>query len=153
MIELTEQQLQALEHPEATPPRVRNPRTNETCVLLRVEEYEQVHRDQWGCWEHGFSENFWNGRLWVPEVDMWVLERERELSGRYHLAPRWPEGHRFAVCLTHDVDMVSREQSTAHRGPDRHCTSSRAIGRICRMDGRNPRWRLGQNRREDDRTK
>ena len=82
-------------------------------LLLRVEEYEHLHRDQWGCWEHGFSENFWNGRLWVPEVDLWVLERENELSQSRHLAPRWPEGHRFAVCLTHDVDMVSRQQSLA----------------------------------------
>jgi hypothetical protein len=36
MIELTEQQIQALEHPEATPPRLVNPRTKETFVLLRV---------------------------------------------------------------------------------------------------------------------
>jgi hypothetical protein len=42
MIELTEQQLQALEHPESTPPRVVNPRTKETFVLLRVEEYERL---------------------------------------------------------------------------------------------------------------
>jgi hypothetical protein len=42
MIELTEQQLQALENPEATPPRVVNPRTRETFVLLRVEEYERL---------------------------------------------------------------------------------------------------------------
>lgn len=42
MIELTEQQLQALENPEATPPRVVNPRTQETFVLLPIEEYEQL---------------------------------------------------------------------------------------------------------------
>lgn len=42
MIELTEQQAQALEKPDATPPRVVNPRTNETFVLLRVEEYERL---------------------------------------------------------------------------------------------------------------
>jgi hypothetical protein len=42
MIELTEQQVQALEHPEATPPRIVNPRTKETFVLLRVDEYERL---------------------------------------------------------------------------------------------------------------
>lgn len=42
MIELTEEQLQALEIPEVTPPRVVNPRTQETFVLLRVEEYERL---------------------------------------------------------------------------------------------------------------
>jgi PHD/YefM family antitoxin component YafN of YafNO toxin-antitoxin module len=42
MIELTEQQLQALQSPDAAPPRVVNPRTKETFVLLRVEEYERL---------------------------------------------------------------------------------------------------------------
>lgn len=45
MIELTEQQLQALEHPDASPPRVVNPRTNETFVLLPVDEYERLRED------------------------------------------------------------------------------------------------------------
>ena len=42
MIELTEQQLQALEHPDSTPPRVLNPRTHETFVLLPVDEYNRL---------------------------------------------------------------------------------------------------------------
>jgi len=41
IIELTEQQMLALENPEATPPRVVNPRTKETFVLLRIDEYER----------------------------------------------------------------------------------------------------------------
>lgn len=46
MIELTDQQIQSLENPEATPPRVLNPRTNETFVLLRIEEYKRLkHED------------------------------------------------------------------------------------------------------------
>jgi PHD/YefM family antitoxin component YafN of YafNO toxin-antitoxin module len=47
MIELTEQQAQALEKPEATPPRVVNPRTKETFVLLRVEEYERLKEEEY----------------------------------------------------------------------------------------------------------
>jgi hypothetical protein len=47
MIELTEQQAQALEKPESTPPRVVNPRTRETFVLLRVEEYERLKEDEY----------------------------------------------------------------------------------------------------------
>jgi hypothetical protein len=47
MIELTEQQLQALENPEATPPRLVNPRTKETFVLLRVDEYERLKEDEY----------------------------------------------------------------------------------------------------------
>lgn len=42
MIELTEQQVQALPSPEDGPPRVVNPQTQETFVLLRVEEYERL---------------------------------------------------------------------------------------------------------------
>ena len=47
MIELTEQQLHALENPDATPPRVVNPRTKETFVLLRVDEYERLKEDEY----------------------------------------------------------------------------------------------------------
>lgn len=47
MIELTEQQLQALESPEVTPPLVVNPRTKETFVLLRIDEYERLREDDY----------------------------------------------------------------------------------------------------------
>ena len=47
MIELTEQQVQALENPEATPPRVMNPRTGETFVLLRADEYERLKEEEY----------------------------------------------------------------------------------------------------------
>ena len=45
MIELTEKQMQALESAESGPPRVVNPRTNETFVLLRVDEYERLKEE------------------------------------------------------------------------------------------------------------
>lgn len=47
MIELTDQQMQALETPAATPPRVVNPRTNETFVLLSVDEYRRLKEDEY----------------------------------------------------------------------------------------------------------
>jgi PHD/YefM family antitoxin component YafN of YafNO toxin-antitoxin module len=47
MIELTEQQVQALQQAEATPPRVVNPRTKEAFVLLRLEEYERLKEDDY----------------------------------------------------------------------------------------------------------
>jgi len=46
MIELTEQQMQALETANGTPPRVVNPRTKETFVLVRTEEYERLTEDE-----------------------------------------------------------------------------------------------------------
>ena len=45
MIELTEQQIRALASPGATPPRVVNPHTKETFVLLRVEDYERLRAE------------------------------------------------------------------------------------------------------------
>ncbi len=45
MIELTEQQMQALENPDATPPQIVNPRTKETFVLLPVDEYKRLKED------------------------------------------------------------------------------------------------------------
>jgi hypothetical protein len=52
MIELTEQQMQALENPDASPPRVVNPRTKETFVLLRLEDYERLREQEYddGPW-------------------------------------------------------------------------------------------------------
>jgi len=82
-------------------------------LLLRVEEHDQTHRDQWGCWEFGFSDNYRRSRLWVPEVDEWLADCRRGLAARARLEPVWPNGHPFAICLTHDVDMVSRQRSPA----------------------------------------
>jgi hypothetical protein len=45
MIELTEQQVRALESPEVIPPRVVTPRTKETFVLFRVDEYERLKEE------------------------------------------------------------------------------------------------------------
>ena len=42
MIELTEQQAQALENAQSTPPEVVNPRTKETFILLRADEYKRL---------------------------------------------------------------------------------------------------------------
>jgi hypothetical protein len=47
MIELTQQQVQALEHADATPPCVVNPRTKETFVLLHMEEYARLTEEDY----------------------------------------------------------------------------------------------------------
>ncbi|HEX5272595.1 MAG TPA: hypothetical protein VFW33_18990 [Gemmataceae bacterium] len=50
MLELTEQQVQALERPGAIPPRLVNPKTHQRFVLLPEEEYERLTRydaDPW----------------------------------------------------------------------------------------------------------
>jgi hypothetical protein len=47
MIELTEQQARGLEKPDAVPPRIVNPLTKETFVLLRVDEYERLKEEEY----------------------------------------------------------------------------------------------------------
>ena len=47
MIELTEQQIQALENSDSPSPRLVNPRTRETFVLLRLDEYERLKADEY----------------------------------------------------------------------------------------------------------
>ena len=42
MIELTEQQTQALEHTDVVPALVVNPRSKETFILLRIDEFERL---------------------------------------------------------------------------------------------------------------
>ena len=46
MIELTEEQMQALENANGDAPRVVNPRTKETFVLVRAEEYARLTEDE-----------------------------------------------------------------------------------------------------------
>ncbi len=74
--------------------------------LLRTEEREVAHRDQWGNWEFGACEAFRDGTLWIPAVDRWLRDQEPALTGIAR-EPRWPGGAPFAVCLTHDVDALA----------------------------------------------
>ena len=45
MIEFTTEQMRALEQPEASPPRIVNPETCKTFVILPLEEYERLIED------------------------------------------------------------------------------------------------------------
>ena len=70
--------------------------------LLRCEELERTERDQWGNWEFGFAEAHAEGRLWEPDVDRWLRDQGSEEA-------RWPDGRPFAICLSHDVDLMAEE--------------------------------------------
>jgi hypothetical protein len=76
-------------------------------LLLRIEEHERPERDRWGRWEFDFSENYLAGNQRVAEIDDWIAVRRGELEATTPLEPLWPDGKPFAVCLTHDVDLVS----------------------------------------------
>jgi len=47
MIELTEDQSQALKNADTMPPRLVDPRTKETFVLLRADEYERLKAEEY----------------------------------------------------------------------------------------------------------
>jgi len=47
VLELTEQQQQAVASPDATPVRLVNPQTRETFVLLRKDEYDRLTTDDY----------------------------------------------------------------------------------------------------------
>jgi hypothetical protein len=72
MIELTDDQVRLLNTPDGAPPRARNPRTQETFVLLPVEEYE---------------------RLTAPEYDdsPWTREELEALAWERVKDEDWPE--------------------------------------------------------------
>jgi hypothetical protein len=105
--------------------------------LLRLEEYEDERRDRWGRWDFDQSESFRAGRLRDAEIDRWVAERRGELSHSTELEPLWPESRRFAVCLTHDVDLISdrstpRQILRAARAGLDDAGDGRAIVRLAR---------------------
>ncbi len=79
--------------------------------FMREEEYERSYRDQWGCWEFGFCESFREGTLLSPEIDQWAAAERRRLEQTTTLVPLWPDEKAFAVCLSHDVDLVSTEST------------------------------------------
>ncbi|HEX3868443.1 MAG TPA: polysaccharide deacetylase family protein [Gemmatimonadaceae bacterium] len=77
-------------------------------ALSRREERESAVRDEWGNWD------------WISiDVDRrheyrtpWL---DRNLAAHLNIdtvaRPRWPDGKRFALCLTHDVDSVSHRRT------------------------------------------
>lgn len=78
-------------------------------LFLRLEEHESPRRDRWGCWDFEYSENYRFGRLRQAEIDRWLAKHRVELGGAMALEPLWPDGRPFAVCVTHDIDLVSNE--------------------------------------------
>lgn len=78
--------------------------------LSRTPEVESRARDQWGNWEFSFGESNLRGELYRPWLDTPLIERRRALQAAQpglRAEPPWPEDRPFALCLTHDVDLVS----------------------------------------------
>jgi hypothetical protein len=82
-------------------------------VLSREEERQDARRDQWQCYSGAFTRLGAIGLLGTPWVnlaadrlrarlDQWCESRHAALEN----LPRWKNGAKFAVALSHDVDDV-----------------------------------------------
>ena len=82
--------------------------------LSREEELQDRRRDQWECYSGAYTRLGAIGLLERPFINHLARSLERRLEA--HAAsrgeslehiPRWKDGARFAVALTHDVDDVT----------------------------------------------
>ncbi|HWB07043.1 MAG TPA: polysaccharide deacetylase family protein [Verrucomicrobiales bacterium] len=72
--------------------------------LTRAEEVQSGLVDQWGNWEWTFSRAQREGKIYRP----WLDEELQSIALGIPEIPRWPQGKKWALCLTHDVDLVSQ---------------------------------------------
>lgn len=75
--------------------------------LSRREELVNPIRDMWGNWDFSYGTAHMDGKIFIPWVDQLV----RGLFVPNKEETVWPEGKKFAVCLTHDVDSVPMKSS------------------------------------------
>ena len=124
--------------------------------LARQPELETGLRDRWGNWEWPYGDSQRRGQLYIPWLDQSIIARREQMAAPNRPPePRWPEGKRFALCLTHDVDYVSlyRTAQTLFRNASRALQSGRgplkAAERmvsdlyhwLTRPSGADPLWR------------
>lgn len=84
--------------------------------LSRLPEAETKVRDQWGNWEWTFSDAQREGKLYRPWLDEPLAKLRHRLMQEHPewpWEPLWPDGHSFALCLTHDVDVVSQHSTVS----------------------------------------
>jgi hypothetical protein len=75
--------------------------------LTRAEEIESGRTDRWGNWEWRFGHAQREGNLYRP----WLDEAMQAAAGGGTDKSRWPGGKKWALCLTHDVDVVSQRET------------------------------------------
>jgi hypothetical protein len=79
-------------------------------TLLRLPEHEREERDRWRRWDYQLTERHERRDPWDASIDEWFAEQHARLPST---TPLWPDGHRFAVCLTHDIDLLSTTYTPA----------------------------------------
>lgn len=73
-------------------------------LLLGLTEAESTASDNRGNKDFQHNPLFWSGQVLEPVINQW-LSHELE-KRKLNPPPIWPQGKKFAVCLTHDVDEV-----------------------------------------------
>ncbi len=107
--------------------------------LAREEEFLDDRRDEWGCFKGTWSRMHELGVLDAPLVNLCAAQLESRIRA-WHAArgreperiPRWPDGARFAVALTHDVDDVALWSMA---GAARRLACARSLGSFAVRDG------------------
>lgn len=78
-------------------------------LLSRAEEYETLKRRGGKNWEPAFASLERRTEIAAPVIERsleaWEREGRVERLGTH--APPWPDGKRFCLCLTHDVDLLA----------------------------------------------
>lgn len=72
-----------------------------TGCLSHEEEFLSATRDEWGNWEHDLTDHPYQR----PFIDELVLAKLKQHS--LQRKSIWPGNHKFACCLTHDLDVIS----------------------------------------------
>ena len=89
-------------------------------LILGLTEANIEECDSWGNKDFQHNPLFWSGQVLEPIINQW-LAKEISRSRQKAPLPLWPQDKKFAVCLTHDVDIVSLNSLSA-RG--RHLLNS-----------------------------
>jgi hypothetical protein len=61
---------------------------------------------------------FWAGHILEPVINQWLhkeIIKCSKIKGNPKTLPVWPDGKTFAVCLTHDVDLITINSLPAKR--------------------------------------
>jgi hypothetical protein len=76
-------------------------------IWMGLAEANLVATDQRGNKDFQHNPLFWSGNILEPIINQWVaMNLATQVEGDPGGPSIWPEGKKFAVCLTHDVDWV-----------------------------------------------
>ena len=137
-------------------------------MLAREEELTSSRRDQWECFAGNFSRLHELGVLELPLVNLLAAQLSRRVAAwcerrglRAATEPRWKNGARFAVALTHDVDDVTLYslrnafrlfgQARDPRSYAFRKGASTALGALARIGQPDPYWNFDRWAAEESR--